>query len=47
MLIGAVHGQELEGTAALLNLISLLETGKDLRVAKIHWPERYLTAKCG
>ena len=31
MLIGAVHGQELEGTAALLNLISLLETGKDLR----------------
>ena len=31
MLIGATHGQELEGVAALVNLISLLETGKDLR----------------
>ena len=30
ILIGAVHGQETEGTAALLNLISLLETGVDL-----------------
>ncbi len=31
MLIGATHGQETEGVAALMNLISLLETGKDLR----------------
>jgi hypothetical protein len=31
MLIGAEHGQETEGVAALTNLISLLETGKDLR----------------
>jgi hypothetical protein len=31
MLVGAVHAQELEGTAALINLISMLETGKDLR----------------
>ena len=30
MLIGAVHGQETEGIAALTNLISLMETGKDL-----------------
>lgn len=30
VLIGAEHGQETEGTAALLNLVSLLETGKDL-----------------
>ena len=29
-LLGAVHGGETEGTAALVNLISLLETGKDL-----------------
>lgn len=29
-LVGAVHGGELEGTAALMNLISILETGKDL-----------------
>lgn len=31
MLIGATHGQETEGVAAIMNLISLLETGKDLR----------------
>ncbi len=31
MLIGATHGQETEGIAAILNLISLLETGRDLR----------------
>lgn len=30
LLAGAIHGQETEGTAALMNLISLLETGKDL-----------------
>lgn len=30
-LLGAVHGGETEGTAALVNLISLMETGKDLR----------------
>ena len=30
LLIGAEHGQETEGIAALLNLISLLETGVDL-----------------
>jgi hypothetical protein len=30
LLIGAIHGQETEGVAALLNLISLLETGLDL-----------------
>ena len=29
-LVGAVHGGELEGTAALMNLIAILETGKDL-----------------
>ena len=31
MLIGATHGQETEGVAAISNLISLLESGKDLR----------------
>jgi len=31
MLIGATHGQETEGVAAILNLISVLETGADLR----------------
>ena len=30
ILIGAVHAQETEGVAALMNLISLLENGKDL-----------------
>lgn len=29
-LVGAVHGGELEGTAALMNLVAVLETGKDL-----------------
>jgi len=29
-LVGAIHGAEVEGTAALLNLISVIETGKDL-----------------
>ena len=29
-LVGAVHGGELEGTAALMNLVAILETGKDL-----------------
>ena len=31
ILIGAVHGQETEGVAAITNLISLLENGVDLR----------------
>jgi len=31
MLIGGTHGQETEGIVAIVNLISLLETGKDLR----------------
>lgn len=31
LLIGAVHGSETEGVAALVNLIELLENGKDLR----------------
>ncbi len=31
LLLGATHGQETEGVAAILNLISLLETGRDLR----------------
>lgn len=31
LLLGATHGQETEGVAALMNLISLLETGRDLR----------------
>ena len=31
MLIGATHGQETEGVAGIANLISLLETGRDLR----------------
>lgn len=30
-LIGCVHGAEFEGTVSLLNLIQLLETGKDFR----------------
>lgn len=30
LIIGGVHGGEFEGTAAILNLISLLECGKDL-----------------
>ncbi len=30
LLVGAIHGGEFEGTVAILNLISLLETGKDL-----------------
>ncbi len=30
ILLGATHGQETEGTAALVNLISLLETGADI-----------------
>jgi hypothetical protein len=30
-LIGGVHGGELEGVAAILNLIQILETGKDYR----------------
>lgn len=29
-LVGSIHGAELEGTSALLNLISLIETRKDL-----------------
>ena len=29
MLMGAIHGLEFEGTVSLLNLINLLETGKD------------------
>ncbi len=31
LLLGAEHGGETEGTAALINLISLMETGVDLR----------------
>lgn len=31
VLLGAVHGAEVEGTAALVNLIHLLEEGKDLK----------------
>ncbi len=31
MLIGGTHGQETEGIVAIMNLISLLECGKDLR----------------
>jgi len=34
LLLGAVHGGETEGTAALVNLISLLETGSDLKGEK-------------
>lgn len=33
-LIGGVHGGEFEGIAAILNLISLLETGRDLKGRK-------------
>ena len=29
LLVGCIHGGEFEGTAALLNLIHILETGKD------------------
>ncbi|MBR4959635.1 MAG: hypothetical protein IKY52_01920 [Clostridia bacterium] len=35
MLIGATHAQELEGVMALMNLFSLLETGRDLRGEKV------------
>ncbi len=31
LIFGATHGQETEGVCGLLNLISLLETGRDLR----------------
>ncbi len=31
MLVGATHAQETEGVAGLMNLFSLLETGRDLR----------------
>ncbi|MBQ8525457.1 MAG: hypothetical protein IJ460_01890 [Clostridia bacterium] len=31
LIVGCVHGGEFEGTVALLNLISLLETGADLK----------------
>jgi len=31
LLVGAVHGSETEGVAALVNLIELLENGRDLR----------------
>lgn len=31
LLVGCIHGGEFEGTMALLNLISILETGKDLK----------------
>lgn len=30
MFIGAIHGAEFEGTVALLNMINIIETGKDL-----------------
>lgn len=36
VLLGAVHGGETEGTAALLNLISLMECGRDLAGAENH-----------
>ncbi len=36
LLLGPVHGQEFEGTVALLNLIHLAETGKDYRGKE--WP---------
>ena len=42
VLIGAEHGQETEGTAAVANLISLLETGRDLAGA----PNDALLALC-
>lgn len=31
MIVGAIHGQEVEGTAAAMNLLSVLERGVDLR----------------
>lgn len=31
LLVGAIHAQELEGTAALLGLINIIETGRDFR----------------
>jgi len=31
LLLGAVHGQEFEGTVGLINLIRIAETGRDLR----------------
>ncbi len=34
LIVGCIHGGEFEGTAAILNLISLLETGRDLAGAQ-------------
>jgi hypothetical protein len=41
--IGGVHGFELEGIVGVVNLINVLETGKDLRGTA--WPEITETAK--
>jgi len=53
LLLGAVHGQEFEGTVGLVNLIRIAETGRDLRGRE--WKElsgmlarcRLLLVPCG
>jgi hypothetical protein len=37
LIVGASHGGEIEGVTAILNLISALETGKDLRGKTLNW----------
>ena len=47
LLIGATHGQEMEGVAALMNLISLLETGLDLRGKAVpELTDAFIAADC-
>lgn len=47
LIFGATHGQETEGVAAMMNLISLLETGRDLRgEARPEITEAFARADC-
>ena len=43
LITSAIHGGEMESIAAVLNLISLMETGKDLRGQE--WPELVASAE--
>jgi hypothetical protein len=42
LLVGAVHGGEMEGTVALMNLIKMLETGTDYREKSYEFKNSYL-----
>ena len=47
LLFGATHGQETESIMALMNLISLIETGRDLRGKEVPWvTEGYEKSNC-